>query len=226
MEDLDQVQDHTNTDLLHECVGVNVVPPLISNYGVTADETMQMHAFHHSPDPGQDLRNFFEQIMVPEFDFIGSEYIQPPPDLTACMEEVEYLGELDLFGNNFLPSVGQVFGPQQHPQRTDATPISADGSSISPSITQHHDVHATQGRHLAVQNSLWYVNVLEGVLYPNSFHRSWFPTRNQHAFSEHENTTIDGQNSTWQLHPTSHMNPMWSYPVNSPLHRVTVSSSL
>jgi hypothetical protein len=194
MDDLDQVQDHINTDLLHECVGVNVVPPLISNYGVTADETMQMHAFDREPDPGQDLRNFFEQIMVPEFDFTGSKYIQPPPDLTAWMEEVEYLGELDLFGNNFLPSVGQVFGLQQHSQRTDATPRCADDSNISQSIIQHHNVHATQGRHLAVQNSLWYVNILRGVLYPNSFDRSWFPTRNQHAFSEHENTTIDGQN--------------------------------
>jgi hypothetical protein len=29
---------------------------------------------------------------------------------------------------------------------------------------------------------------------PDALHRSWFPTQNQHAFSEHESTTIDGQN--------------------------------
>ncbi|ORY01675.1 hypothetical protein BCR34DRAFT_627710 [Clohesyomyces aquaticus] len=47
--------------------------------------------------------------MVPEADFLGVEYMQPPPDLTMWMPEVEWLGQLDLFGTDFTPTIDQTF---------------------------------------------------------------------------------------------------------------------
>ncbi|KAJ4376924.1 hypothetical protein N0V86_006362 [Didymella sp. IMI 355093] len=55
---------------------------------------------------------FFEQIMVPAPDFMGVDYLQPPPDLAAWMPEVDWLGTGDIFGNDFTPAIDQMLEVQ------------------------------------------------------------------------------------------------------------------
>jgi len=51
--------------------------------------------------------------MVPHSHFLSAEYMQPPPsDLTRWMPEVEWLGQLDLFDNDFTPTIDQTFEAQ------------------------------------------------------------------------------------------------------------------
>lgn len=55
---------------------------------------------------------FFEQIMVPAPDFMGVDYMQPPSDLTAWMPELDCLGQVDIFGNDFTPAIDQMLDGQ------------------------------------------------------------------------------------------------------------------
>jgi len=50
--------------------------------------------------------------MVPQPDFMSAEDMQPPPDLTMWMPEVELLGQLDLFDTDFTPTIDQTFEAQ------------------------------------------------------------------------------------------------------------------
>ena len=63
----------------------------------------------------QIIPAFFEQIMVPAPDFMGVDYTQPPPDLTAWMPEVDWLGHVDIFGNDFTPAIYQTLEAQATP---------------------------------------------------------------------------------------------------------------
>ncbi|OAL06967.1 C2H2 type zinc finger domain-containing protein [Phaeosphaeriaceae sp. SRC1lsM3a] len=137
---------------------------------------MPMNSFDNEAALNQDLRTFFEQIMVPEFDAVGTDYVQPPPDLSAWMDEVEYFGQLDLFGANFVPAMDQIFEPQLAQDHISPALASVDDSGITSAHRRHRgDMHSG---HIAHPRSPW----------------SWLPTQYQHAFSEQENTTIDGQN--------------------------------
>lgn len=51
---------------------------------------------------------FFKQIMVPASDFMGADYMQAPPGLVAWMPEVDWLGQVDIFGNDFTPVIDQL----------------------------------------------------------------------------------------------------------------------
>jgi hypothetical protein len=55
---------------------------------------------------------FFEQIMVPAPDFMSVDYMQPPPDLTTWMPETDWLGQVDIFGNDFTPTISQMLEAQ------------------------------------------------------------------------------------------------------------------
>jgi hypothetical protein len=220
------MQAHAHEDVSHSPICVDAIAPLTGNYELVDDSTIQMQAFNE-PALGQDLRNFFEQIMVPEFDSIGSEYVQPPPDLTAWMDEVEYFGELDLFGSNFVPSMDQIFEPQLGQQQAVVTPRSVDGSGTAPSVIGNGRVSTTQRRHLAYQNSPWYVYIL--VLYPTlltSYVGHCFQLITSMSLVKMRATLSMVRIWTWQHLPTSPTSQMSSFLVDCHGHHETASSSL
>lgn len=95
---------------------------------------------------------FFEQIMVPAPDFMGIDYLQPPPDLTAWMPEMDWLGAGDIFGNDFTPAIDQMLGAQvlQHGNLNSAQP--------SPRTETSHekiDSDSARRRHAAFKQSAW-----------------------------------------------------------------------
>ncbi|KAH7087408.1 hypothetical protein FB567DRAFT_524983 [Paraphoma chrysanthemicola] len=120
---------------------------------------------------------FFEQIMVPAPDFMGLDYMQPPPDLTAWMPEVDWLDQMDIFGNDFSPAIDEVLDVNiVEPEVTalrEAQDIDVPASSLA-----GVEVDSAKQRHAVFKQSPWL----------------WYPERNQHAFSEHENITLDERN--------------------------------
>ncbi|KAF3039906.1 hypothetical protein E8E12_005699 [Didymella heteroderae] len=118
---------------------------------------------------------FFEQIMVPAPDFMGVDYLQPPPDLAAWMPEVDWLGTGDIFGNDFTPAIDQMLDAQasQH----DGFPLEQQ-PPIKDTSHDKIDSNSARRRHAAFKQSAWF----------------WIPQRNQHAFSEHENIILDERN--------------------------------
>jgi hypothetical protein len=155
------MQTHADDISTQSPICVDAVSSLAGSFEETNDETIQIQALDSDAALGQDLRNFFDQIMVPEYDFIGSQYMQPPLDLAAWMDEAEYFGELDLFGTNFLPNMDQIFEPQPGLQQNTATPKLVDAGSISSPNNDRGSVNTSQPRHIAFQNSLWYVAMLD-----------------------------------------------------------------
>lgn len=51
--------------------------------------------------------------MVPEPEFISMEPMQPPPDLSTWMPDVDWFGQVDLFSIDFMPTVDQTFEAQE-----------------------------------------------------------------------------------------------------------------
>ncbi|KAF2656918.1 hypothetical protein K491DRAFT_355856 [Lophiostoma macrostomum CBS 122681] len=122
------------------------------------------------------IPSFFEQIMVPAPDFMGVEYLQPPPDLAAWMPEVDWLGTDDIFGNDFTPAIAQMLDDQASqyiPQSPELQP-----PNIIDTSHERIDSSSARRRHAAFKQSTWF----------------WVPQRNQHAFSEHENITLIERN--------------------------------
>ncbi|KAL5378465.1 hypothetical protein DPSP01_009048 [Paraphaeosphaeria sporulosa] len=121
---------------------------------------------------------FFDQIMVPEHDFVGADPALPAPDLTMWLPDTDWVGEIDLFNNDFGLSIGQTFESQQildnffAPAAPTETP---DRTSRSRAATERGD--EARRRSAIFEQSPWL----------------WVPTRNQHAFSEHDGVTIDEQ---------------------------------
>lgn len=148
------MQAHTNDAFPDAHNFVDAASTFAGSYGAADDGTMHIHGFNNEAALNQDLRTFFEQIMVPEFDSMGAEYIQPPPDLSAWMDEVEYFGQLDLFGANFVPNMDHMFDPQlAQEQQVSPAPVSVDGSGLSSLNRRHRD--DTHRGHPASQRSPW-----------------------------------------------------------------------
>ncbi|KAH6629612.1 C2H2 type zinc finger domain-containing protein [Boeremia exigua] len=119
---------------------------------------------------------FFEQIMVPAPDFMGAEYMQPPPDLMAWMPEVDWFGQVDIFGNDFTPAVDQIMESQV--LQDVVLPSESEPARNTDHSHEKIDSNSARRRHAAFKQSAWF----------------WIPERNQHAFSEHENITLDERN--------------------------------
>lgn len=103
---------------------------------------------------------FFEQIMVPTPDFMSADYMQAPPDLMAWMPEVDWLGQMDIFGNDF-PAVDQMHQmleaqvSQDVPQPWETQPVSTASSS-------HDKINSDSAkrRHAAFKQSAWYAHAI------------------------------------------------------------------
>lgn len=78
----------------------------------SSDAQVLLDFYNNGYNQGHNIPAFFEQIMVPQPDFMSAEYMQPPPDLTMWMPEVELLGQLDLFDTDFTPTIDQTFEAQ------------------------------------------------------------------------------------------------------------------
>ncbi|CAN9190210.1 unnamed protein product [Alternaria alternata] len=118
---------------------------------------------------------FFEQIMVPAPDFMGVDYMQAPPDLTAWMPETDWLGQVDIFGNDFTPTVSQML--EAPVSQVTALPPATPPANTVVSL-EKIDSDSARRRHAVFKQSAWF----------------WIPERNQHAFSEHENIALDERN--------------------------------
>lgn len=55
---------------------------------------------------------FFNQIMVPEHDFVGADPALPAPDLAMWLPETDWIGEVDLFNKEFDFSIGETHESQ------------------------------------------------------------------------------------------------------------------
>jgi hypothetical protein len=151
------MQVHTNDTFSDVHNYVDAAPTFAGSYGAADDNTMLMQGFNKEAALNQDMRSFFEQIMVPEFDAMATEFIQPPPDLTAWMDEVEYFGQLDLFGANFMPNMDQIFDSQVTQEQISPAPVSVDGIGMPSSNRRLRD--STQRGHAVLPRSPLYVYI-------------------------------------------------------------------
>lgn len=95
---------------------------------------------------------FFEHIMVSDLDWMRGGYIQPPPDLTTWMQDVDCFDSVDPFSSDFVPNVDDVFNGAYFAPIADTEEIRAPESS---GIRNHGDEDARR-RHIAFQRSPWY----------------------------------------------------------------------
>jgi hypothetical protein len=103
----------------------------------------------------QNIPAFFDQIMVSGSDYMSLEYMQPPPDLTAWMPDVEWPGQYDIFGHDFTPTVDQMFETQTildvHVQSTSKDPQTREV------YNERVDSSSAKRRHAVFKQSPWYV---------------------------------------------------------------------
>jgi len=97
---------------------------------------------------------FFEQIMVPAPDFMGADYMQAPPDLMAWMPEVDWLGQVDIFGNDFTPVIDQMLEAQVLQDVT--LPLEKQPAGNKDSPHEKIDSNSAKRRHAAFKQSAWY----------------------------------------------------------------------
>jgi hypothetical protein len=95
---------------------------------------------------------FFEQIMVPAPDFMGVDYMQAPPDLTAWMPETDWLGQVDIFGNDFTPTVSQML--EAPVSQVTALPAATPPANTDVSL-EKIDSDSARRRHAVFKQSAW-----------------------------------------------------------------------
>jgi hypothetical protein len=95
---------------------------------------------------------FFEQIMVPAPDFMGVDYLQPPPDLAAWMPEIDWLTTGDIFGNEFTPAIDQMLDEQV--SQIGSLPADQQPPAKDTSL-EKIDSNSARRRHAAFKQSAW-----------------------------------------------------------------------
>jgi hypothetical protein len=106
---------------------------------------------------------FFEQIMVPAPDFMGIDYMQSPPDLTSWMPEVDWLGQMDIFGNDFTPTVSQILEPQV--SQVTASPSATQPPTDTEIPHEKIDSNSAKRRHAVFKQSAWYFRLIDRPTY-------------------------------------------------------------
>lgn len=96
---------------------------------------------------------FFEQIMVPAPDFMGADYMQSPPDLTAWMPEVDWLGQADIFGSDFTPTINQMLEAQVM-QEVSLLP-QANETNAAETSNEKSENNSAKRRHAVFKQSPW-----------------------------------------------------------------------
>ncbi|KAH8626860.1 hypothetical protein IG631_18878 [Alternaria alternata] len=121
---------------------------------------------------------FFEQIMVPAPDFMGVDYMQAPPDLTAWMPETDWLGQVDIFGNDFTPTVSQML--EAPVSQVIALPPATPPANTDVSL-EKIDSDSARRRHAVFKQSAWHCGVPAGLItsaIPQLHHLPGIATRN------------------------------------------------
>lgn len=151
IEDHTRTSPHTNT-ALESIIGVTPI--------VGADE-------EHVP-------YFFEQIMVPEQAFIGADLANFPPDISNLLPDQDWLGEADIFGSDFAPTIDVAL---HLPFLDDsASPATVElVTTGDPIVHSLNDSDHARRRHAIFQRSLWL----------------WVPESHHNAFSEHNDIQLD-----------------------------------
>lgn len=101
----------------------------------------------------QQYPAFFEQIMLPDPDFLVAEYTQPPPqDLTNWLPEVEWLGPLNLFDSNFTPTIDHIYEAQTYDIHN-SQPLDRFGNRETGKPKEVHDTASIGGHSSTIQHS-------------------------------------------------------------------------
>ncbi|PVH98847.1 C2H2 type zinc finger domain-containing protein [Periconia macrospinosa] len=124
------------------------------------------------------IPSFFEQIMVSEPDFIAMETSQAPLDLMTWMPDIDGLGEGDLFGTDFAPTIDQTFEAQRVLDGFFVGPKDPISKESLESAQLQNRQDAARMRHAIFQRSPWL----------------WVPSENQHTFSEDDKIILDERN--------------------------------
>lgn len=100
---------------------------------------------------------FFDQIMVPEHDFVGADPALQAPDLTMWLPETDWVGEIDLFNNDFGLSIGQTFESQQILDNFFA-PAAPSAASVQPNRAATERGNEAKRRSAIFEQSPWYAS--------------------------------------------------------------------
>jgi hypothetical protein len=119
----------------------------------TAEAQALLGLYNTTEYSQHNIPAFFEQIMVPAPDFLGMEFMQPPPDLTTCMPELDWLGQMDIFGSDFTPAIDQILEAQAVPE-VNLLPENQEGRSTGISHDRT-DSNSAKRRHAVFQQSPW-----------------------------------------------------------------------
>ena len=140
-------------------------------------------AFDHFDNIDNGLvPSFFEHIMVPGTDFLGTDTVTAPPNITDLFPEQDWLGDVDIFGSDFVPTVDEVFNVPDlsfQPAETPVPPVTAS-TPVGPSVDSANlsrTEHARK-RHAIFQRSPWL----------------YIPQSRENAFSEHHDIRLDESN--------------------------------
>jgi hypothetical protein len=116
--------------------------------------------------------------MVPGSDFVGADTTQLPPDFANLFTDQDWLGDMELFGTDFVPTLDEALNMPPWPSPSASNPI--DGSESMDAVAEQglsRSEHVRK-RHAILQRSPWL----------------WSPERHQHAFSEHKDIRLDDTN--------------------------------
>jgi hypothetical protein len=146
---------------------------VFNNAAMDSHELASMYQDFKNPQLG--VPNFFEQIMVTQPDFVGTNYLQPPPDLTSWFPEIDWFGQVNIFENDFAPAIDETFQtPRIDIEGVD--PAATPQGTITDSGRENNSCEAVKRRHAVFKHSSpWF----------------WIPDRDQNAFSDNENIILD-----------------------------------
>lgn len=114
------------------------------------DQTLQ-EFFDTDQGQSQKVSTFFEQIMVPNLDIMGQRLGHPSPNFTAWEPDLDWIGQVDIFSNDFAPTVDQTLALQEGLQEAHVTTASVDEDSAQSSENNA----SARRRHAVFQRSPW-----------------------------------------------------------------------
>jgi hypothetical protein len=126
---------------------------VVPNVSEPSDAQVLLDLYNSALNPSQDIPSFFEQIMMCDLEDIGPDTTQPPPTLATWMPEAEWFGAVDLFGNEFAPTIDQTLEDQQTLNQFFATPAQDRTDAEVPESTSLED--GARKRHAIFQQSPW-----------------------------------------------------------------------
>jgi hypothetical protein len=131
---------------------------------------------YHDTSTGQHnvIPTFFDQIMVPEPDFLELGYPQPPLDFSKWMPEVDWFDSVDIFGSDFAPAIDETFATPV--LELDVTNTSqAPQAGLSSVTGRNNSDESVRRRHAVFKQAQWL----------------WLPEHNEKAFDDREGITLD-----------------------------------